>query len=182
MKIISNLKRYIEFIKQSFKINFYLLVFVIVIIGFFGVFRLTYLSYRKVIFVNQLKTTLQSAKNKVSFLEIAKYDLLNVGKYLYFINRNIPTKIDLSDYLLSLNPVLIENGFFLSRAVPNLNSNQDEEIKNLEIKITLYGYGDLPKLIKNIEEMKRLTKVESVSFSEIKNRNNIELILKIYSM
>ena len=101
---------------------------------------------------------------------------------MYFINRNIPTKIDLSDYLLSLNPVLIENGFFLSRAVPNLNSNQDEELKNLEIKITLYGYGDLPKLIKNIEEMKRLTKVESVSFSEIKNRNNIELILKIYSM
>ena len=89
----------------------------------------------------------------------------------------MPEDINIENYLVSLTSIASKNGFSIRRLVPlEGGSNND-----LTVQVSVDGYGNVTDLIRDIEGLKRVTKIIVVDINRVKGRERIELQLQIFS-
>ena len=177
MNNFGNITRYFKYLEQSSFFYFYILCFSVVVFGFMGILPLGITSFKKVQTIQSLKMVIGNFQKKEAESKLMKEDYITIKPYLYFLDIYMPTDINVDDYLISLNAVAVNNGFSIKRLAP-----LGEEANNsLAIDVSLEGFGELPDLIQDIEDLKRITRITDLEVTKIKGRERIELSLQIFS-
>ena len=176
MNSLTSIKRYFTFFYQSKKMNIYLSLFCVILFGILGILPLSYNIYKKVIEVNKLNGYITQSQEKIDFLNDANNQLATVQPSLRYFSNYMPTQSNISQYLVSIDSKFTYNGFFTERVTTNF----DDENKSIEIIATIYGYGDMPALIKEIEDLSRVSQINSINLTTVKGRATTDLSITIF--
>jgi|GEM_PF-1701651 len=172
-----NILRYLTYLKQSSFFYFYCLIFSFFVFGFGGILPLGINIFNKSKTITLAKTVITNFQKKEIEVETMKEDYAAIQPYLYFLDIYMPTDINVDDYLISLNAAAISNGFSVKRMAPV----GQESNNSIVLNVGLEGYGNLADLIKDIEDLKRVTKITALEVTKVKGRDRIELSLQIFS-
>lgn len=172
----SKLKRYFFYLIQDKKYNLYLMYFSVFTIFLFGIIPLVTTNYEKILLIRDLKTYINQSINKISFLSNAQIEIEDLQPSIRYYKRIMPENDQLPEYISLLDPIVTYNGFFID----DVATLKNEESSSVDITLTLYGYGDLSLLIKEIESLNRVSQIKDISISNVKNRLRIKLLLTIY--
>lgn len=160
----------------------FLLLFNLVFVGYFGIFRgyKNYLAKKELIAeFEQLNTQLEA--NIENIKNFTPYTSTNKG--VEAINDAIPIAADNSQFLKDITRVYSRNGFILESlqiADATKNFAQTGSVTSVGL------FEDIPDLIQDIEAMDRLTKVQTVvvspETSTDSNRMKFLLTFDIYNL
>lgn len=177
MNNFGNVSRYIKYLEQSNFFYFYILLFCFFIFGVGGVLPLSLNFVKKIATINEMNMLIDNFEKKEEDRTLFVSQYQDVSSYLYYLDLYMPEDINSEDYLTSLNAVVSNKGFSIKRFTPKGAVTND----SLEININIEGYGDLPELVKEIEALKRVTKINSVEINKVKGRERFDLGLQIFS-
>lgn len=172
-----NVYRYLKYLEQSSYFYFYILIFCFVVFGVFGILPLSINIFKKLDTIKNMQTTISNLDKKLLDAKVFESQYKESLPYLPYLNMYMPTDINVDDYLTSLNAVVVNHGFSIRRLSPKgdyVNNSQ-------ELLINIEGYGVLPELIKNIESLKRITKINTIEIQKVKGKERINLGIQIFS-
>jgi Tfp pilus assembly protein PilO len=177
MNNFGNVSRYLKYLEQSNFFYFYILLFCFFVFGVGGILPLSLNFFKKVAAINEMNILISNFEKKEEDRKLFASQYQDVSPYLYYLDLYMPEDINSEDYLTSLNAVVSNKGFSIRRFIPKGGVSNN----TLDININIDGYGDLPELVKEIEALKRVTKINSLEINKIKGRERFDLGLQIFS-
>src|SRR4030042_3601172 len=163
MKLLDNIKRNILLINTDSPVYFYWSTLAIVFFGVFGIIPLSTNLVKKAQTINKSQGIIANMQHKKIQLEDAKNELNQVQNYLPNLNIYIPNEIILEDNMVEIVGSAAKTGFFVKKFNPDENVLPD----GIEVKVTLEGGASPVTLVKDIENLKRIVKIEKVTTYEI---------------
>jgi hypothetical protein len=144
--------------------------------GLLGIVPLGFSINKKVSISKELDSAITAFSLKEQSLISAREDYNIIKPYISYLDVFMPEESNAEDYILNLNGAISSSGFFLRRVAVS------KEVDNtVDMGISVDGYGDVADLLKNVEMMKRTTRINSVVINDSKGNERMELRLQIFS-
>jgi len=177
MKSFGNIQRYIKFLDESPYFYFYVMLFCVVVFGFLGIIPLTSSIFKKSSALIEGNKVYQDLVKKEQSLKLASEELRSINPYIFYLEAYMPEDINLDDYLVSLTAVSANDGFDIRRLAPL----GDVVNNSLAIQVSFDGYGKITDLVRDVEGLKRVTRITEVEVNRVKGKDRIDLLLQIFS-
>jgi hypothetical protein len=144
---------------------------------FFGIRPLIGVMIEKKDLITEMQEINANLSNNNISLSIVQYELEKAADNLQYIDYYMPTSFKPEDYLLDLTYAASTAGFSVVRySIGEVNIDTG----GLRVRAKLEGRGDTANLIKNIEEMKRVTYINKLRFTPKGEEEAVTIDLEIF--
>jgi hypothetical protein len=176
-KLVAVIQRF--FLNKKFLIRFYsgFLLLEVIVFCFFGIGRLITVLSQKIQLASDIETTASSLNKKQDDLEKILPTLKEAQPYAQYLDLYMPNKLNIERYLIDLASAASQAGFRVSKFIPVAGSSPAV----YQISTVFDGNGNLPALIKNIEDLKRITSVQDATYESKDTGAEVTMNIIIYS-
>ncbi|MDC0449227.1 type 4a pilus biogenesis protein PilO [bacterium] len=113
-----------------------------------------------------MEETNKNLEDNIGVLEQISEDVEIAGNNLKYLEEYMPLEYRPEGYLLDFSYAAARSGFSVRRYNPQSRTQGNQaQVDGLDIDIRLSGSGDVASLIRNIEEMKRITSIQGVEYT-----------------
>jgi Tfp pilus assembly protein PilO len=176
-KIRNNLIRWATNEDISYKIYLIWAVGVFLLVGLFGIYPLTRELITKYQVSRQMVNLNKDLQRKFNEVSDASVKIAAVGSGVSYLDMYLPENFELQNYMIDFITASGKAGFSLDTFMP-----MDQVGSAVGIYISLSGDGDLVSLIKNLEDMNRISEIQSINLSEIGATPILRLNITTYIM
>ena len=181
-----NTERYVTSFVRSYKDSEFVLrlysiwaIAALVLIGYFGI-RPAFLSIReKLLLINEMEQVNTNLTNNRQVLETIKSDIHAYSSNIKYLESYMPAEPDVHSYILDLIGALGRHGFILRNLA---QYDYPEEENAIEINVQTDGTTYPIELVNEIEKLKRVTTVKSVTFTSqtLSTRTSYRVVMSLY--
>jgi hypothetical protein len=176
-KIRNNLTRWATNEDISYKIYLIWAGGVFLLMGLFGIYPLARESIAKYQVSTQMVSLNKDLQRKFSEVSDASVKISAVGSGVSYLDRYLPENFDLQNYMIDFMTASGKAGYSLNTFMP-----VDQKGAAVGIYISLSGEGNLVSLIKNLEDMNRISEIQSINLSKIGASSILRLNIITYIM
>jgi len=175
-KWFSALKRTAEFLNTNPKLYSYWALVTVFLFGLLGVAPGIKTLSVKGKTISELSKIDKNLEIKVGELTKLRDEMGSLRQEVLYIDTFMPDNPDVQGYMVDFFDLVQKGGFTISR----FSTENRAEVNGINIETSLEGFGDVLGLIKDIEDLNRITQVEKASVSRVRNEQRVDLSLKIY--
>ena len=174
---LSTFKRF--FSNRDFEKRFYMWLFltVFIVFVFLGIIPLSQNLIKKNKAVKDLTEVNQGLEERIEDIRYYENVLTDIKPYMIYVREFIPEKFGIQDYLVDFALQSSSAGFIVQKFFPIYT----EDLNVVNVSVSLRGTGDVDKLIENIENMRRVTQINTVSIY-YGQEESVELSLTVYTI
>ena len=151
----------------------------IIIVGFFGIRPLWSNISQKRATLKEMKEINKRLESNFLTLDKIGEDLLIAGGNLAYLYEYMPEEPSVHNYLVEFVNATSAVGYNLTRYSPFVSTSETEELGRVDITAKLKGMGDLVDLAKNIEDLKRVTRIKEIKYNELKTSKDMQVEVKV---
>ncbi len=170
-----------QFVYHLYTLLFLVAVFVL---GYFGIYKsFTVLRQRQAL-IGDLKSINTSLQANIDTFQKLENDVLTTYNITKDISSFMPDTYSVEEYVLQLNGAIASSGFIMRRST-SYETSSDTLGSFLTLSVKVDGPGNPVDLVKNIEKLKRITKITAVNYtlnthSSVKGDGDATLELEIF--
>ena len=176
-KTSGNIKRKVEELSNSSIFYGIWAMVVMVAFLFFGIRPLQAAIREKFKLLGEMRDVNTALSTKVYNLEKVREDLDYSRSFISYFDASMPGSAELQNYMLDFVNAASRSGYILKSIYPMVGGFG----LSLSIESTLEGNGNPYELVKNLESLKRITKVERLSIERTETGDKVSLSVVIYS-
>lgn len=176
-KIKNNVIRWATNEDVSHKMYLGWTVLVVLLMGVFGIYPATRELIGKYQLSRQMVVLNQDLLKKSNEVSIASEKIKAAGTDVAYLDRYLPESFDLQNYMIDFITASGRAGYSVDTFVPT-----DQQGSEINIYVSLSGGGDLIQLIQNLENMNRISEIQSIGLSKMGAGSILRLIIKTYIM
>jgi len=173
----NNFSRIVSNKDTLFRIYLYWAILSVVFLGIFGIYPTAKSILNDLSIISEMKSVNLGLERRLSDLFTLKMQLDKVKNEIPLLDYYLPETFEIQNYMVDFVVASQEAGFNVQSFVP-----VQEESSSVYVNVGLLGEGDVVELIKNIEELNRITEVESVLLSRQAPYDILTLVVKNFIM
>ena len=149
--------------------------------GVWGVNPLIRVLVDKYNTILEMKSINLSMSKKIDEINKIRVDTDAYAKQIELLNSYLPDGDSTQNYLVDLSFTGAISGHILTQLSSDTNT-EGGPIQKVTAKLSGSNYLSIPKLVKDVESMKTITQISSVTFSSERGLSSVDLSLEIYYM